>query len=59
MLFVSVSGGKMIKRMPCEVCRCVMHIVQDINDVTASTLHICSQCGEANVSLNICAHAHM
>ena len=50
-VFAHTTNGKMIRRIPCDVCRYVMQIVQDPDHMAASTLHIhvCSQCGEANV----------
>jgi serine/threonine protein kinase len=49
-LFVSNSEGKMMRRVPCEVCGYVMRIARDARDLVVSTLHLCSQCGEVNVS---------
>ena len=48
-LFATTSDGKMIRRLSCEVCNYVMHVVQDLHDTTSSAVHMCSQCGEANV----------
>jgi serine/threonine protein kinase len=47
-IFTYTTTGKMMRRAPCEACHYVMQMVQDPDNISASTLHICSQCGEAN-----------
>ena len=52
MVFCYSTTGKIIRRIPCEVCRYVMQSVVDPHSSGTNTLIICSQCGEASVSPN-------
>ena len=49
-LFCSAANGKMMRKVPCEVCGYVMRIIKDPRDLLSTNLQVCSQCGEANVS---------
>jgi hypothetical protein len=51
LLFASTTSGKMMRRVPCEVCGYVMRIIKDPHDLVSSNIHVCSQCGEKNVCL--------
>jgi DNA-directed RNA polymerase subunit RPC12/RpoP len=48
LLFASTTSGKMMRRVPCEVCGYVMRIIKDPHDLVSSNIHVCSQCGEKN-----------
>ena len=57
-IFTYTTTGKMMRRAPCEACHYVMQMVQDPDNISASTLHICSQCGEANVRIFVLIQTH-